>query len=240
MNTSLQTRDTCPMGAWNEQHTLDYVSKWGELPLHQKIPELCHLKTTDNVLDIGCGSGAAVRAIAEKLTSGQVIGIDPTAKMLEIASTLTPVATRVTSANIDADGEQIRFLLAGAEAIPLNNDSLDLVLAVNSFHHWTDVKTGLNEVLRVLKPLGKFVIIDDIWDEIPEYADQVCPSLPQENEASLNEGVAKELAASMKEMKLVEVIKRTLKEAGFSGVSSREYRMNEVEAVIISGFKEGR
>jgi ubiquinone/menaquinone biosynthesis C-methylase UbiE len=235
MNTSLQTRDTCPMGAWNEQHTLDYVSKWGELPLHQKIPELCHLMTTDNVLDIGCGSGAAVRAIAEKLTSGQVIGIDPTAKMLEIASTLTPVASRVTSANIDADGEQIRFMLAGAEAIPLNNDSLDLVLAVNSFHHWTDVKAGLSEVLRVLKPLGKFVIIDDIWDEIPEYAAQASPHISPQASA-----LEQAPAACMAELKLVEVIKRTMVEAQFTGVNSREYRMNEVEAVIISAFKEER
>ena len=228
------------MGAWNEQHTLDYVSKWGELPLHHKIPELCHLKATDKVLDIGCGSGAAVRAIAEKLSHGQVIGIDPTRKMLEIATKLTPMATLVTSVTTDTDVQRIRFIHAGAEAIPLENDSLDLVLAVNSFHHWTDVKAGLNEVLRVLKPLGKFVIIDDIWDEMPEYAAQACPSLPANNEQDSVEEVAKEPAPSMAELKLVEVIKRTLAEAQFSGVNSREYRMNEVEAVIISGFKAGR
>lgn len=229
------------MGAWNEQHTLDYVSKWGELPLHQKIPELCHLKNTDKVLDIGCGSGAAVRAIAEKLKLGQVIGIDPTAKMLEIATKLTPMATGMTSVTTGTDVEQIRFIHAGAEAIPLENDSLDLVLAVNSFHHWTDVTAGLSEVLRVLKPLGKFVIIDDIWDEMPEYATQTCASLPQENEqAVVNKQVntqPQELASSMAELKLVGVIKRTMAEAQFTGINSREYRMNEVEAVIISGFK---
>jgi ubiquinone/menaquinone biosynthesis C-methylase UbiE len=227
------------MGAWNEQHTLDYVSKWGELPLHQKVPELCHVKNTDKVLDIGCGSGAAVRAIAEKLNHGQVIGIDPTRKMLEIATKLTPMATLVTSVTTDTDAQRIRFIHAGAEAIPLENDSLDLVLAVNSFHHWTDVKAGLSEVLRVLKPLGKFVIIDDIWDEMPEYAAQTCPSLLTKNKQDSVEEVAKEPAPSMAELKLVEVIKRTMAEAQFSGVNSREYRMNEVEAVIISGFKAG-
>lgn len=237
MNPEQQAIDTCPRGAWNEQHTLDYVSKWGELPLHQKIPELCHLKATDKVLDIGCGSGAAVRAIAEKLSHGQVIGIDPTRKVLEIASKLTPMATGVTRAT--TDNERIRFIHAGAESIPLENDSLDLVLAVNSFHHWADVQAGLSEVLRVLKPMGKFVIIDDIWDEMPEYAAQACPSLPAKDEQGSVAELAKALTPSMTELKLVEVIKRSMAQAQFAGVNSREYRMNEIEAVIISGFKAG-
>jgi ubiquinone/menaquinone biosynthesis C-methylase UbiE len=229
MNTLQQTTQTHSLGAWNELHTLDYVSKWGELPLHRKIPDLCHLKNTDKVLDIGCGSGAAVRAIAEKLTYGQVIGIDPTPKMLEIASRLTPMATLVTSATTATDAQRIRFIHAGAESIPLENDSLDLVLAINSFHHWADVKAGLSEVFRVLKPLGKFVIIDDIWDEMPEYDTQAYLPLTQANEQSLT--------VPMAELKLVEVIKRTLVKAKFTGINSLEYRLNEVEAVLISGFK---
>jgi ubiquinone/menaquinone biosynthesis C-methylase UbiE len=46
------------------------------------------------------------------------------------------------------------------------------VLAVNTLHHWVNVNEGLNEVLRVLKPSGRFVSIDDLWEESAEYSQE--------------------------------------------------------------------
>jgi ubiquinone/menaquinone biosynthesis C-methylase UbiE len=103
-------KDDLLASAWNDKLTEDYVDQWGELLLHKKIPEFCSLLPSEIVLDIGCGIGAAVRAIAKNLTTGHVTGIDPTPKMLEIAAELTVK---------DQSSQRITYLLAGAEKFPL-------------------------------------------------------------------------------------------------------------------------
>jgi ubiquinone/menaquinone biosynthesis C-methylase UbiE len=52
--------------------------------------------------------------------------------------------------------------VAGAEAIPLPDRSIDLAFSTIAFHHWADPARGLREVARVLRPGGGFVLIDNI------------------------------------------------------------------------------
>jgi ubiquinone/menaquinone biosynthesis C-methylase UbiE len=100
----------------------------------------------DAVLDVGCGSGRLLRAAHRRWPNARLIGIDPSAGMIEAGRQLTP-------------GE---LHLAGAEAIPLPDASVDLAFSTIAFHHWTDAGQGLREVARVLKPDGHFVLIDNI------------------------------------------------------------------------------
>lgn len=199
--------------AWNDKHTEEYVDQWGELLLHKKIPEFCNLLPSETVLDIGCGSGAAVRAIASKLTTGHVTGIDPTPKMLEIASQLTA----------NNNQQHISFLLAGAENIPAENESFDVVIAVNTLHHWLDVKAGLKEVLRILKPSGRFISIDDLWEESEEYG-----QAPIDDNESLS---------CHHELKNRNGIVELLNNNGFSNISNTEHREPDATASIITGYK---
>ncbi len=200
--------------AWDDKHTEDYVGQWGELLLHKKIPELCNLSPSEVVLDIGCGSGAAVRAIASKLSTGKVTGIDPTPKMLEIASEITVS---------NEQGKRVTFLLAGAEKLPVENESCDLVLAVNTLHHWLDVSAGLNEVLRILKPSGRFVSIDDLWEESVEY-DKA--QVEDDENSSCNHG-----------LKTRAGIVKLLHNTGFLNITNNEHREPDATASIITGYK---
>ncbi len=202
------------ISVWNDKHAVDYVNQWGELLLHKKIPEFCNLLPSERVLDIGCGSGAAVRAIASKLSTGQVTGIDPTPKMLEFASKLTEE---------NKDNQQITFLLAGAEKIPVKSESCDLVLAVNTLHHWMNVNEGLNEVLRILKPSGRFVSIDDLWEESNEYADEQIAH--------------NEIFPCKHYLKTRDGIVNLLNDSGFSNITNNEHREPDATASIITGYK---
>src|SRR5258708_39367496 len=65
--------------------------------------------------------------------------------MLEIAKGLKPHAT---------------FFPSMAEALPLQDASVDLALSTMSFHHWQDQATGLHEIARVLRPGGFFLLVD--------------------------------------------------------------------------------
>ena len=207
-------KDDLLASAWNDKLTEDYVEQWGELLLHKKIPEFCHLLPSETVLDIGCGSGAAVRAIANNLTTGHVTGIDPTAKMLEIATELTVK---------DKSSQRVTFLLAGAEKIPVESESCDLVLAVNTLHHWVNVNEGLNEVLRILKPSGRFVSVDDLWEESTEYSQEQV----DDNENS----------SCQHELKTRSGIVKLLKSKGFSDISNKDHREPDATASIITGYK---
>ena len=200
--------------AWNDKLTENYVEQWGELVLHKKVPELCNLLSSEIVLDIGCGSGAAVRAVAKNLSTGHVTGIDPTPKMLEIATELTVK---------DQSSQRVTFLLAGAEKIPVESESCNLVLAVNTLHHWVNVNEGLNEVLRVLKPSGRFVSIDDLWEESVEYSQEQV----DDNDDS----------SCQHELKTRSGIVKLLNNNGFSDISNNEYREPDATASVITGYK---
>lgn len=200
--------------AWTDRKTEEYVNQWGELLLHKKIPELCDLSPSEIVVDIGCGSGSAVRAIAANLTTGHVTGIDPTPRMLEIAARQTVNNNPI---------QLVTFLLAGAEEIPVESESCDLVLAVNTLHHWANVNEGLKEVLRILKPSGRFVSIDDLWEESPEY-----------NQEHVNNG---ESASCKHKLKTRSGIVALLNHSGFLNISNNEHREPDATASIITGYK---
>jgi len=141
---------------WTAEAALWYADNYGDHPANLKIVELANLKPTDSVLDIGCGSGTAVFSAAQQIPDGKAVGIDPTLTMVEIAR--AKLAEQALDANIE-------FLQGGAEHIPANDGAFDVVLALNSLHHWTEVDKGLGEVKRVLRENGRFLIGTEQFEE---------------------------------------------------------------------------
>ena len=111
--------------------------------------ELAQLEPDDIVVDIGCGSGEAVREAAARLTSGRAIGVDPTPAMIRFANKL--------SESHDG-GERIEFIESPAERLPIADNSVTVALAINSLHHWDDPTVGLAEAMRILKPGGRLLV----------------------------------------------------------------------------------
>jgi len=52
------------------------------------------------------------------------------------------------------------FFTGMAEALPLQDASVDLALSTSSFHHWQDQAAGIREIARVLRPGGYFILVD--------------------------------------------------------------------------------
>ncbi len=99
------------------------------------------------VLDVGCGTGRLLRAIHERWPQAELMGIDPTAGMLDTARQLTPDAT---------------FQTGFAEALSVADASVDVAASTLSFHHWSDQAAGLKEIARVLRPQGYFFLADAV------------------------------------------------------------------------------
>jgi ubiquinone/menaquinone biosynthesis C-methylase UbiE len=116
----------------------------------EKIVNAVEIKDDYKVLDIGCGTGVFLELLKEKYPKTSVVGIDPDKQALSIA-------TKRLSKYQD-----VRLVNGFAEALPLDNQSADVVFSTLAFHHMpTDIKQkSINEIYRVLKPSGKLVIVD--------------------------------------------------------------------------------
>lgn len=103
------------------------------------------------VLDVGCGTGATLEAIVWAHPDVHAWGIDLSAKMIAKAR------ERLRRAGERAGG-QIDLQVADAEHLPLADDAVDLVVCVDSLHHYPDPAAALREMRRVTRPGGGLVI----------------------------------------------------------------------------------
>lgn len=108
----------------------------------------------DTVLVIGFGPGVGVELLAERLASGRVIGIDPSASMVREAAR--------RNARFMHDGK-VELHRASVERIPLPEASCDGGIAVNSAQLWDPLEVGVQELARVLRPTGRLVALTHTW-----------------------------------------------------------------------------
>lgn len=113
-----------------------------------KILELLELKPSYVVADLGCGTGYFTIPLADKVK--KVYGIDIQKEML------TFLEQKIRQQKI----LNIETLLSKEDEIPLQTESVDLLLSVNTLHEFRDKEAIIGEMRRVLRADGKAVIID--------------------------------------------------------------------------------
>jgi ubiquinone/menaquinone biosynthesis C-methylase UbiE len=102
------------------------------------------------VVDLGCGPGLLSIELCKLLPNARIIGVDPSADMLEVARRN---ADEAGVANYDTR-------LGGAEHMPLQSNSVNLLVTQGSLHEWDDVEQGFSEIIRVLRPGGSLIVKD--------------------------------------------------------------------------------
>jgi ubiquinone/menaquinone biosynthesis C-methylase UbiE len=111
------------------------------------LPSIADLHRSHAALDIGCGPGAAVRAAAGSVA--RAVGVDRSLAMIEIA--------RRRSRRL----HNVEFTVGGAELLPFSDATFDRLWTIHSFHHWEDPTQGIAECLRVLRPHGRLLIVEN-------------------------------------------------------------------------------
>lgn len=122
-------------------------------PVATAVVERAALARGDRVVDVGCGTGNA--ALAAALQGALVTGVDPAARLLEVAR------GRATESGLDAT-----FVQGDAASIPLETASADVVLSVFGVIFAPDPAAAAAEIARVTAPGGRILLT--AW--IPEGA----------------------------------------------------------------------
>ena len=122
---------------------------WG---FRERTLQAAAIRPGEKILDVGCGTGVLTRLACEAAgAAGAALGIDPASDMI-----------RVAQENAQRLGSHVEFKVAVIEQLPFGSAHFDVVLSSLMLHHLPpDLKrAGLREVWRVLKPGGRFVVVD--------------------------------------------------------------------------------
>jgi ubiquinone/menaquinone biosynthesis C-methylase UbiE len=114
------------------------------------------------VLEIGAGPGFVAIEIAKLLPEVQLVGLDLSETMIDIAT---------GNAREQGVSERVAFREGDASKMPFDDASFDFVISSGSLHHWQEPGRIFQEVRRVLKP-GCRALISDLRSDAPQDAVQ--------------------------------------------------------------------
>jgi len=166
---------------------------------------LIELEAGQTVLDLGSGGGIDVLLSAKRVgPAGKVYGLDMTDEMLALARENQRVA----------GATNVEFLKGTIEAIPLPDQSVDVVISNCVINLSADKDAVLREAFRVLKPGGRFAVSDVV----------VRGAVPPEIRRSLELWVGC-VAGALEEGEY----KTKLNAAGFEGIDVETWRVYQVD-----------
>jgi len=124
-----------------------------------KLIEALTLKGGEAILDLATGTGRVARPLSKQMQSGHIVGVDEALAMLDIGHHhKDPIARYELSA-----GE--------ADKLPFKSGTFDRAFVSFSLHHFGNPAGVVGEVQRVLKPSGRFVVLDPVIEESKDAID---------------------------------------------------------------------
>lgn len=131
----------------------DRISKWPQFRFLRKliVRELRRCHPQGVLADIGCGPGYLMADISKSFSQISIIGVDISEKMIQKAT-----------GNLSALGfsERTSFRQGDIHDLPFESNSLDFLISTLSLHHWSKPAKAINEMHRVLKTGGQFLLFD--------------------------------------------------------------------------------
>lgn len=122
-------------------------------PLLQAALSRMNLTPGDRYLDLGCGIGWASRLLARTVPGSEVVGVDLSHRMIELA--------RAHPENLPTT----TFRVADAHHLPFPDGSFSRLVSVESLYYYPDLQAALSEAARVVEPGGSAYFLIDLYLE---------------------------------------------------------------------------
>jgi demethylmenaquinone methyltransferase/2-methoxy-6-polyprenyl-1,4-benzoquinol methylase len=134
-----------------EYDNLNRVISFGtDIAWRKKVIQSIANTNPSLVLDIATGTGDLAIMLAKK-SNAKIIGLDISAGMLEVGK------QKINAQNLE---NNIEMVLGDSEKIPYETAFFDAVTVAFGVRNFEHLDKGLSEILRVLKPNGKLVILE--------------------------------------------------------------------------------
>lgn len=121
-----------------EKHTAEEI---------RPLVDLCDIRKTDKVLDLGCGTGIITALLAER--ASEVVALDIADNMIDIAK------AKYADSNLN-----VRFVCGDFYTADL--PKFDYVVIFNAYPHFTDSAAFVRRLYEVLRDGGRFAVLHNI------------------------------------------------------------------------------
>jgi len=144
----------------------DEFNRWAEagrgdgmeqdhLPITLPVLEKMRPEPTDNILDVGCGSGWLARRLARMVPEGRVVGMDVSDEMIRVAR------------RNSVEHDNILYVTGDVGEIPWEPNFFTHAISVESAYYWPNPAEGVKEIFRVLRPGGEARILINYYRDNP-------------------------------------------------------------------------
>lgn len=112
----------------------------------------------ESILDLGSGPGFLACELALEVgATGRIVGVDISSDMNSIAS------KRIAAAGL---GDRVEILEGDATALTFADATFDATVSMQVIEYLAEPDAALQELVRVLRPGGRLVIVDTDWDSL--------------------------------------------------------------------------
>jgi SAM-dependent methyltransferase len=105
------------------------------------------------VLDVGCGTGYTTAGILQLGSVCEAVGVDQNQRQLQRAAR-----------NLSTEKSRLALSRGDVENLPFRDNSFDAVVSVGAVEYFPDPERALKEMVRVVKPQGRVVIVGPEFD----------------------------------------------------------------------------
>ena len=145
MSANASAEDVAGARAYEALHVPALFRQWAA-----PVLDAAAVGSGQQLLDVACGTGVVAREALRRVgDNGRVAGVDANAGMLAVAAELAP---------------GVDFRHGVADALPFHDDTFDAVVCQFGLMFFPDRAAAIREMLRVLKPDGRFAVA--VWESL--------------------------------------------------------------------------
>lgn len=137
--------DPKPFSKEFEEKNRDVISH------REEILKAAGLRQGSVVVDLGAGTGSFLKGLSERVgPQGKVIAVD-----------ISPAFIKFMKARSEKEKiKNVEFFLNTENTIGLPEQSVDAVVCIDTYHHFEHPEKMLEAIRKILKPQGKFIVVD--------------------------------------------------------------------------------